>query len=63
MTPLNWIEELYYSVHPIIYWSLAGGILLVSLVDWFVFAMHPLEKNIFIDQDTYQEQTKMTRAA
>ena len=50
-------------MHPKIYWILAGGIFLVSLIDWFVFAMHPLEKNIFIDQDMYQEQTKMTRAA
>ena len=55
MTPLNWIPSLYYSVNPIIYWSLATGILIATVLDWFVFAFHPLQKNIFIDQDMYQE--------
>ena len=35
--------------------------ILISVLDKFVFAFHPLEKNIFLDQDTYSKETKMTK--
>ena len=61
MTPLNWIEDLLFSVFPVVYWFLGGCMILISVLDKFVFAFHPLEKNIFLDQDTYSKETKMTK--
>ena len=42
MTPLDWIEKLYDSVHPIVYWGCGGGMLAISIVDKYIFAFHPL---------------------
>ena len=49
LTPVDWIVRLYDSVHPIIYWCCGVGMLIISMIDRYVFAFHPLEKNIFLD--------------
>ena len=49
MTPMDSIEGLFYSVPPVTYYSAGAGMILVSFVDQFLFAFHPLEKNIFLD--------------
>ena len=51
MTPLEWIDKLFYSVQPLVYWTCGIGMVFISAVDWVIFAFHPLEKNIFLDQD------------
>lgn len=51
MTPMDWIVTLYDSVHPVVYWSSGAGMLVISMVDRYVFAFHPLQKNIFLDQE------------
>ena len=55
MTPLEWIETLFYSVQPHIYWTCGLCISLITVLEWFFFAFHPLEKNIFLDQGLRQE--------
>lgn len=54
MTPMTWIDLLYFSVQPIVYYFCGSGLLLVSISDHYLFAFHPLEKNIFLDQDFYE---------
>jgi len=49
MTPLDWIDYLYDSVSARVYWTSAVGMLLITVIEKFVFAFHPLEKNIFLD--------------
>jgi len=49
MTPVNWITELYDSVQPTVYYCCGAGMLVITVVDQFVFALHPLQKNIFLD--------------
>jgi len=50
-TPLHYIHPLFDSVGPLIYWIGAVMIILISIVDYYAFAFHPLQKNIFLDQD------------
>ena len=33
MTPMDWIEGLFYSVPPVTYYSAGAGMILVSFVD------------------------------
>lgn len=61
MTPLTWIEELYWSVTPLIYWILGVAMIVLSILDYYSYAFHPLEMNIFLDQDILQDHTKMTK--
>lgn len=49
MTPMYFIEELQWSVNPIVYFFCGGGMGLISILDHYFFAFHPLEKNIFLD--------------
>lgn len=35
--------------------------ILVTIIDRFSFAFHPLERNIFLDQDVIQDETKLTK--
>ena len=63
MTPMEWIKSMYESVEPIVYWYCGIGMLLISILDHFVFAFHPLEKNIFLYQDKFKETTKNTSEA
>ena len=42
MTPLEWIDKLYYSVHPIIYWISGLLMLVMTVIDKWIFAFHPL---------------------
>lgn len=51
MTPMSFIENLDWSVKPLVYFACGGGIILISILDHYLFAFHPLEKNIFLDQD------------
>lgn len=53
MTPMKWIDRLFFSVYPMIYWSLGAFMIAITVLEYFTFAFHPLEKNIFLDQDTF----------
>jgi len=41
-TPLSWITDLNNSVEPPTYWIATGVMFLMSIIDFYVFAMHPL---------------------
>ena len=56
MTPMDWIKGLFYSVPPVTYFSAGAGMILISIFDQFFFAFHPLEKNIFLDQDRFDNK-------
>lgn len=51
ITPLEVNSHLYDSVQPTVYWVCGGVMLLISIVDKYSFAFHPLQKNIFLDQE------------
>ena len=48
-TPLAWIDSLYFSVQPWTYYCGTGAMIILSVIDNYIFAFHPLQKNIFID--------------
>ena len=56
MTPLQFLSDLFYSVYPVVYFTAAGIFVLVTILEKWVFAFHPLQKDIFIDQDTVIEE-------
>ena len=49
ITPLNFIADLEWSVRPVIFWVGGSFMVLISILEWFIFAFHPLQKNIFLD--------------
>jgi len=55
MTPCKWFDTLYYSVLPIVYYLCGSAFFIISVIDYYFFAFHPLEKNIFLDQDYYEK--------
>ena len=59
---MDWIEDLYWSVQPKVYWSLGSLFIFMTLADHLMFAFHPLEKNIFLDQDVFQQESKLQKA-
>ena len=48
-TPLAWIDNLNFSVQPWTYYAAAGAMAILSVIDFYIFAMHPLQKNLFVD--------------
>ena len=41
-TPLNFLEDLFYSVYPVIYFSAAVIFAAITILEKWVFAFHPL---------------------
>lgn len=55
-TPLDWVEDLYSSVTPVVYYTCSAGFALITVVDFYFWAFHPLEKNIFLDQERVSDR-------
>ena len=42
ITPLNFIADLEWSVKPVVFWVGGSFMVLISILEWFIFAFHPL---------------------
>ena len=48
-TPFQWNEDLNESPGPLMYWLCSIVMFLLTMIEKYTFAFHPLQKNIFHD--------------
>ena len=55
LTPVDYLVECQYAPHPYFYYAFAFAFLVLSVLDCWVFYFHPLQKDIFFDQEMFDQ--------
>ena len=59
LTPMNYVKKCDEDpAQPVFYYSYAGAIFVLAMLDFWAFFFHPLQKDIFLDQEMPEKLTK-----